>query len=224
MATCILCKRNGFFLSVSPRKLCETCDPEFRLQMRRCLALLEQMPHRIKMTTTLGMKLVAFEHIIESVKSLIRYEHVGLPTLNTAPSKLASILAQQKEKMVVEYLTGGFERAKTKAGIMPLGKTRINLFVKVLFDIREHKASLADPSALEVLEKEVSHHHQWMQLDTFLQEGHAFEFKKQPKKALQRYYDALYFLRNDEIPDALQKEHIAWIEARIAALGGRPGS
>ena len=58
------------------------------------------------------------------------------------------------------------------------------------------------------------------QLNAYLDEAKKAEFKGQRKKALDRYYDALYFLKHDEIEDALQQEHLSAIEAKINELGG----
>ena len=44
------------------------------------------------------------------------------------------------------------------------------------------------------------------------------EFKNQRKKALDKYYEALYFLKNDEIDDSLQQDHISMIESKIKEL------
>ncbi len=70
------------------------------------------------------------------------------------------------------------------------------------------------------MEKHLKDRIQATQLEAFLEAARKAEFKRQAKKALDSYYDALYFLKHDEIDDVHQAEHIRMIEEKILALGG----
>ncbi len=59
---------------------------------------------------------------------------------------------------------------------------------------------------------------QEIQLSSYLNDAKKAEFKGDKKKALDKYYEALYFLQHDEIDDALQTNEIEDIEAKIKEL------
>jgi len=53
-----------------------------------------------------------------------------------------------------------------------------------------------------------------------LDKAKKYEFKGNNKKALDFYYESLYFLKTDNIDDEVQKEQINEIENKIKSLGG----
>jgi cobalamin biosynthesis Mg chelatase CobN len=86
--------------------------------------------------------------------------------------------------------------------------------------VQEYSGQVGDREGLEALNREISQLIQETQLADHLEEAEKLEFKGQRKKALDRYYEALYQLRHDSIPDGRQNESIARVEAKIRELGG----
>ena len=59
-----------------------------------------------------------------------------------------------------------------------------------------------------------------MSLPKTLEAARKAEFKGDKKKALDRYYDAVYFLRRDDVKDSLEEDIIGEIELKVKELGG----
>jgi hypothetical protein len=54
----------------------------------------------------------------------------------------------------------------------------------------------------------------------YMEKAEKAEFKGQQKKALEQYYEALYYLKHNEVDDVLKAEHIAGLEQKIRSLDG----
>lgn len=88
----------------------------------------------------------------------------------------------------------------------------------MLLKLRDHKDKLTNKNFLEDLERQIISTLHNVQLEGYLDAAKRADFKGQKKKALDQYYEALYFLKHDEIEDSLQMEHISTIEAKIEEL------
>lgn len=205
-------------MAVSQDGLCRACNIEFARQLRRCLDDKQRLGRRLQCMTTLHLKLETVNMLAAEFQALIRFERAGVRILDRPLFVVLGNLEELKRTLIVETLRANFEKAKLKAEVAATPKAKVGLFAKVLLSIREHIGSLPDPKPLQELEREVTTHQQWVELDGMLQLGREQECTGQPKKALATYRKALYFLQNDQIEDSLQSEHLAWVQERIAAL------
>jgi hypothetical protein len=122
--------------------------------------------------------------------------------------------------VILRGLESTVSDARAKADVAVSGKTKIGHLTKALLTIRDYKGKASSPNLLAGLERDVADLLHQVQLDIFLDAARKAEFKGQRKKALDQYYEALYFLKNDDIEDSLQAKHISAIETKIAELGG----
>jgi hypothetical protein len=73
---------------------------------------------------------------------------------------------------------------------------------------------------LDSLEQQIATEISKTQLNGYLEEAKKNEFKGQKKKALDKYYEALYLLKHDDVDDSLQQDNIQFLESKIKELGG----
>gem|GEM_PF-6975939 len=91
-------------------------------------------------------------------------------------------------------------------------QTKINPLSKVLFKVQDYKNKTLKPNILDPLEQKITQEIHKIQVNSFINEAKKAEFKGNIKKALDKYYEALYFLKTDKIDDAKQQETILAIE------------
>jgi hypothetical protein len=175
----------------------------------------------VKESKKLDTQLSRCDLIIEHASALVKYEQRGIPTFDPLPSTLVKECRTMHDQIIVAALATEFENVRSKVEIASSVNSKVTLLSKVLLKIREYKPKANNPTVLDSLEQQASQLIQEIQLAGYLDEAKKAEFKGQKKKALDQYYEALYFLKNDQIDDSLQQEHIRFIETKIAELGGK---
>ncbi len=112
------------------------------------------------------------------------------------------------------------QAARARAELSTSSQAKVNHLSKTLLKVRDYKHRAKHPTLLNTLERNLESEIHSTQLGAFLDEARKAEFKGQRKKALDKYFEALYFLRHDAIDDSLQEDSIGPIQAKIAELGG----
>lgn len=217
MAHCKCCV-HGF--PVNPDGLCEICAPIVQLDVSQSIRIIKDSLKLVNTSKKLDIQLSRCDVLLDHARALYQYEVLGIPSINPAPSYFLEVYKNKKDELILSALTDEVEKAKTKADLSSGVKSKLNHLSKTLFKVQEYKGRADNPSILNVLEKVLRDLIHATQLNGFLEEAKKAEFKGQTKKALESYYDALYFLKNDDIEDSLQSEHMNKIEGKIAALGG----
>lgn len=126
-----------------------------------------------------------------------------------------------RDSILLESIEEEVKKATTKAEIATTLKTKLAPLSKALIKLKDFKSQAHDSTLLDDLEKSLSSLLHQTQLNSFLEAANKAEFKNQKKKALDQYYEALYFLKNDDIDDSFQTENISSIEAKVIELVGK---
>jgi len=158
--------------------------------------------------------------LLQHLNELLKYERRGIEALNIPPSALISRYASMRDQIIVETLTKEYEDAKQKLSLGGTVNSRVNALTKLLYKVHEYGALAKDRAPSAAIERDINKEIQHIQLSGYLDEAKKAEFKRQKKKALDKYYEALYMLRHDDVDDSLQAESISFIEAKIRELGG----
>lgn len=223
MAQCKYCGRSGWFLSVSKSSLCKECDSIVVMDVGQRARIINDSMKIVEEAKKIDTQISRCELIIEHAEAMIKYETKGVPTIQPSPTILTSTYQSKIDEVILDGLRSELENAQTKAEVTARPKSKINIFSKVLLKIREYKPQAKNPELLNELEGQVAGIIHQIQLNDYLEQAKKAEFKKQPKKALEQYYEALYFLKNDEIKDSFQSKHISLIEAKISGLSAGEG-
>ncbi len=127
-----------------------------------------------------------------------------------------------KDQLIVEAMQEEVVNARRKADVASRAKGKVTALTKTLLAVREYKTRTSRPDVLNAIERDLEVQVHGVQLDGYLDEARKAEFKGNEKKALDQYYEALYFLKHDSVSDERQQEQISSIEAKIAELGSTP--
>lgn len=177
----------------------------------------------ISNSKSIDTRLSRLDVLLEHANALLRYEQRGISTIDPPPSYLVNRFSEMRDQIILESLKADVASGASKAAVASTTQTKVNALSKVLLKIREYKSKADKPESLstfERLERQVSNSIQKIQLEGYLNAAKKAEFKGQKKKALDQYYEALYFLKHDEIDDSIQKNQINFIESKITELGG----
>lgn len=217
MAQCRLCNRSGFFLSVDSHGLCKNCNFMLAFELIQRVRIISESAQLIENSKKLDTQISRCDVIVTIARELLKYESNGIPTTNPQPSALIQQYNRKKDELVLGTLEAEFEALLQRLPTLVGARTQVNNLGKLLLRVQQYKAQCP---LLAVLESRVKTKIQDVQLAAWLDTARKAEFKGQKKKALDQYYEALYFLRHDDVDDALQVEHITAIESKIRELGG----
>lgn len=218
MATCKICNRNGLFLSVNKHGLCTTCNAGLIIEAQSRLRVINESMELADNGKTLATRLSRCDLVIEHAQALVKYERIGVRVISPLPSVIVKTYTDNKVKIIKEELLNESRQALEKSKLASTVNAKVTALSKVVLRITDYKQGYPDDKDFTIMEMGLRKTIQEIQLSAFLDEAKKAEFKNNKKKALDKYYEALYFLQHDEIDDALQSDAINTIEAKIRAL------
>jgi len=220
-AVCRWCgKRAGWLSPLTENGLCPECENVIAADLVQRVRIIEDCVRLVEEGKKLETRLGRLDLLLEHARALLEYEQRGIPTIETPPSVLIEQYATRHDELIVDTLQGEVESAFMKSDTATTVRTKLTPLTKTLTNVREYKSQVNDPRALFELEAQLMTRINLTQLRDYLDKARRAEFKGQRKKALDQYYEALYFLKSDEIDDSFQAEYISEIEGKIVELGG----
>lgn len=218
MAQCRYCGRSGWLLSVDSAGLCSQCRPAYELTLSERSRVIEESREIIAASTKLDTRLSRCDVVIDHAKGLLDYQQHGVPTIDPPPSDLIRSMAALKDRLIVDGMRDVVVEAQRKADVAQTVKTKAGALRKALLAVREYGAKASNPGVVRHFEQDLQRRIARTELAGYLDEAQKAEFKGNRKKALDQYYEALYFL-NHEHASELQDQR-SHVEAKITALGG----
>jgi len=151
-------------------------------------------------------------------EKLLEYEKRGIPTTTVKPSEIIKIFNDKKLAFIHDGLREEALQAIEKSQMASTTNGKITALSKVILKIAEFRKTMNEDRDLDILENGLRKDIQQIQFNSYLDQAKLAEFKNNKKKALDKYYEALYFLQHDDIDDALQTDSIKTIETKIKEL------
>jgi hypothetical protein len=168
---------------------------------------------------TFATRLSRCDLLLEHAEHLLQYEQKGIPTLSPLPSEILTEFRAYRDDLILEEAHQVAEKAKAKAEVASTTTAKYNALGSGLLKVQEIMQNSSDPSAGKKLELELKSLMHKAKLDGFLEAAKKAEFKGNKKKAIDQYQEALFFIRNDDVPDDQQSQEIEKIEAKLKELG-----
>lgn len=219
MGQCKFCGRKGFFLSVDSNGLCGNCSPSVVLDITQRTRIMSDSLKLAREGKTFSTRISRCDLLLEHAEHLLEYERKGIPTLTPLPSELIEEFKRYRGELVLEEAMQVAEKAKAKAEVAATATSKQNALGAGLLKVREIMQNNEDVIAIGGIELELKTLMRKAKLDGFLEAAKKAEFKGNKKKAIDQYQEALYFIRNDDVPDDQQNEEIRQIEAKLKDLG-----
>lgn len=169
---------------------------------------------QVKFTTRLQF----CDRTVQLAEKLLKYEKLGISVIKPPPSLIIKTYTENKTSIIKEGLREEARQAVEKSKLAKTVNGKITAISKVILQINEYRKDMPYDKDLELLETGLRKSLQEIQFNSYLEEAKISEFKGNTKKALDRYYEALYFLQHDEIDDKFQSEAMNMIEEKIKLL------
>ena len=209
MATCVLCLKKGFFVSVNKEGLCTNCKAMVELEVNSKFRVIDESLALIKKSTKMETQLSRCDLISDMANSLLKYEDLGIRTLTPSPSTLIQNMKNAKMEITTTRTTHDVEKIMTKANLSVSISTKINEATKALV-LLENSCKDLDykPEELASLELEITKFIAKTQLENYIDLAEKAEFKGQTTKAIDYYKEALYFLNTQSESALHNKEEL----------------
>jgi len=220
MATCKWCGDSGWLVIVTPNGLCSKCNSVVGMDVNQRKRIMDDCIKLVHESSKLETRLSRLDLLLEHAHALSEYEMRGIPTIDPPPSAVLSQYEGMHDEIVLDSLQQQTQTAMSKSEAATTTRTKLSPLEKALAKVRDYQRQMNNLPSLLSLQAEIVTLMHTIQLDDYLEKATKAEFKGQRKKAVDQYYEALYFLRTDVIDDSLQKAHISAIEAKIVELGG----
>lgn len=218
MATCKMCNRSGFFLSVNTYNLCTTCNAGMTIEAQSRLRVINDSMKLVDTGKTLETRMSRCDLVIEHAQALMKFEKLGIPVIKPLPSVIVKTYSENKIKILKDALIEESRQALEKVKLAATLNAKVSALSKVILKVADYRKIYPNDNDLRIIENGLRKTVQEIQLTTYLDIAKKSEFKGNKKKALDNYYEALYFLQHDDIDDTLQSDAINTIEAKIKEL------
>lgn len=225
MSKCKICNNSGLLLSVNKHGLCPKCVQQIYPTIIRMLDIFNESQKIIKESKNYKTRLSRCELINSILERLAPYEAIGL-TEDVFPIKIQEILninVNTKKIIIKEAIYSTYEDIRTKVNASSSPKTKINACNNGLLKFRELSKEFGNLKEIVKVETELRKLAHTLEFNSFIEQAKKAEFKENFKKALDRYQEALFFLKSDDIDDSEQKDSIEKLELKISDLKLRIG-
>lgn len=224
MAQCKWCGQKGWLLGVGKYGLCGKCGIVIGSEIDQAIKHITESIAIVQKSKNLDTILSRIDFMANRGQQILKYEEKGLLEgalgQDILPSNLLKTLEKVRNGTIEGFMVAEHQKAAQKAGIAQTPRAKTGTLLKVLQQIREYKNKATERTKLEELEKQITREINQIQLDSNIEEAKKAEFKGQKKKALDRYYEALYLLRNPQYVTQEKQQQAQLIESKIKELGG----
>lgn len=213
-------------MSVTKHGLCRECNAIGEYTVKECNRIVAESIGIVNKSKKIDTILFRFQTVHQMIEEMHEWEKNDYLPFTRRPSELLADLVSITDSVVSDHLSSEVQAAFEKSSIASTPRTKITPLQSALAQVRKCKPHLHDSGHLEALDNSLRDEIHQIQLAGFLETAKKLEFKGQKKKALDQYLEALYFLRNDDVDDRIQKGSISAIERKVTELGGDvpPGS
>jgi len=218
VAKCRYCGKGGWFSSTDANGLCAQCAPAVILQIQSTGRVVVESLKLAQQGKTFKTRLSRCDLLAERAAELLPLEQRGIPTITPPPSELLRHAAELRNEIILESAEQVAKTARDKADVATTSRAKSNAFSSGYLKAKDILEQSSEPgSGAAILAEMKSGTHRAI-LDGFLEAARKAEFKGNQKKAIDQYQEALFFIKNDEIPDEQQATEIGVIESAIEKL------
>ncbi len=219
MATCKVCEKSSWLLRVSQDGVCYACEAIQNQIIDGKVQRIRESAELVETGKNLKTRLSKCDDIIRIASELIDFEQRGIHTTDTPPSRLVDEFRVEKNNVLIEHVREEVRKRLERAELRTTTRSQINEAAKAILKIQDiRKEYELDVPVLYELETNARRFMHRAELQGYMTGAEKAEFKGKPKKALDQYQEALFFLQRDDIDDRLQKHQIEDVEAKVREL------
>lgn len=156
--------------------------------------------------------------VIRMAEKMVKYEKKGIVTISPSPKTVIRDFTKRHDDILLEEIQEIIKKSQAKADLASSVRTKVTALNSARLKVLEVGESLKNTALLKPHESALKTAAHKAELQGYLDAASKAEFKGNKKKAIDQYQEALYFLKNDDVPDDLQRSEIVVIEAKIREL------
>ncbi|MFA1820598.1 hypothetical protein ACDX78_10505 [Virgibacillus oceani] len=217
MAQCKYCNKKGWFLQVSKAGLCNNCHRPVIASLESVLKVLDESVKLVNNSKSFNTRIGRVDLAIEKCDDLYNeFWSKGITVFEPNPHEAKEKLLKEKEKIISDEIHNLVKKHIEKAKRAKTVKTKISNADKALDELLKFNQQYNYEN--KELENTIHAFIHKAQYDDYIETAEKHEFKGDFKKAIDKYQDALFFLKKDDIPDDSQKPLIDELEGKISKL------
>jgi len=203
--------------------LCKNCHTIVLFNISQIARVINDSIEIIKKSKKLDTKLSRLELIEEKYKDLLVYENAGINPSDKLPSEALKEIAGLRDDIIIEHFEEKLKELHPRIESEISSSRKVNLLTKLHSDFLKYKNLIlleSNKIKAEKFERILKLLISKYEYEKILEKARKAEFKGQKKSALNAYYDALYYLKNNQIEDELEVDKIKFVKDKIIKLGG----
>lgn len=217
VAQCKYCGKKGLFLRVNNIGLCDRCNGPVMMSIQSIVRVIDESIDLIETSKNFKTRLSRIDVTIKNHQTLYtEYWCRGIQIFNKNPLLAINELNHKRKLIIEDEIYNLVEKHLDKAKRAATLNTKLSNGHKALDELLKFKQEFDYED--KVLESKIHVFLHKTQYDELVLKAEKEEFKGNSKKAIDQYQEALFFLKNDGIPDNEQAELIAELESRISRL------
>ncbi|MBA7479449.1 hypothetical protein ES707_14883 [subsurface metagenome] len=222
IGNCVICGESyssRTSVTVAGKNICSNCYRKMKNVVNSRIKKINGALDEIEKSISLKNNLKNYSKLVESAKELLIYEKKGFDIFkNFTPSQIIAEYEGKKEQIMLDGIRADIDEALKKSKIAATQSAKITPFNKILMLIEEYKDEIKDKAKLKELELRAKELKYETQVDMFVEDAKKAEFKGDKNKALDKYMEALYLLKNMEISNLKFVTKEKEIEEKILKL------
>ena len=224
MARCKLCDARGILLSVDNNGVCNKCRALIYPQIHREREIIQESQAIIESSKNWKTKLTRYGVIAEMLGRLQKYEQKGIQGLFTQPiPQCLREIQEDRERLIQEVVEETETKARDRAEVASTVATKVSAAKRGIQALHKLQEEVGEHPAIDHAKAGLKEYAREIEFTSYIDAAQKAEFKRNHKKALDQYLEALYALKTDNVPDETQAKTIAELEEKIAALKSQVG-
>ena len=218
MAECKRCGARGLFLYVSSAGICGSCEAELNIVVPNLMRIIKDSAELVNKSKNWKTRLSRCDLGIEKAEELMPLEDKGILTASPSIAQILQDFKDSREEVIRSAIEKTYEDARAKAQTAATPRSQITAAKKGLLNLRQVYEEVGNHPLIPKVANRLKEYAHGLELNTYITAAQKAEFKKNYKKALDQYQEALFFLKTDDIDDSLQADIIGKLERKIREL------
>lgn len=181
---------------VDDKVICSKCHREMVTYCNSRTRKINKAQDEIEDSKSLKNNLNNFNIIIKNTNELSKYTNLGFNIFNPEPSDIIENWNNDKDKIILDGLEADFKEGIKRSKIATTSNSKITPFKKILANIDEIENEIKNKEKLDKFKLKIKELKYEIQIDNFIEDAKKEQFKGNNKKAINKYKEALYILKN----------------------------
>ncbi|WP_148229281.1 hypothetical protein [Oceanithermus profundus] len=151
------------------------------------------------------------------------FESKGISVFDYSVSQMRRDMLSAADELLIDLLAEEAKKTDSKAVVSDTPKQKATHYKRFLSKLVDFESLMSDPSQISAIKYDIIVKIREHIIQDLITKAQKYEFKGYLKKAREIYMDALFELKNDDIPDELQAHLINIVQDNLNRLEAEIG-